>query len=349
MHFHSLLILLYASITTVVANSVTCPAFNWRSFPAICRGPPEVYTVEESPGKGLGVFAAHDLQVGDIVMQETPVIQIEPPKVKKGSPYPMSMVSSLVLEQFNALTIEQQKDVLSLTLQIRKADEVSVDRVGAIFKNNAYNTGDHISLFPKIARINHSCRPNLSYYWNASRNRKIVYATRPIKKGEEVFVSYISLLLAQEDRQRYLDRYGFKCHCEACAQERVAMQLSDQRRTTISKAFTDFAPELVLTPPKSKAALQQARNNAKASIQLAELVQEEGLADYYAKAYRIVAISHARIGEWQPAAVWANKGYELKVREDPKSALTMEMHHLTSNFIANWESELKNQSQGHEN
>ncbi|KAF1838934.1 SET domain-containing protein [Decorospora gaudefroyi] len=340
MRFHIISVISIFTFPTFATPATSKPAL-WQLQYPICPGPPGVYIVAPSAGKGLGVFAAHDLEIGDIVMRETPVIKIVPPKVAKGRPYPMSIVSKLVREEFEALSPDAQEEVLSLTYHASSAEKTNTDALGIIFRTNAYNTGDKVGLFPKIARINHACRPNTSYYWSEKLNKRIVYATRKIKAGEEFFVSYISLLLTQEERQKQLDRYGFTCHCEACTQEREAQQASDNRRTIIKKAFANFEPQLILEPPRSSKAKEQARKNAKASVQLAELVQEEGLADYYAKAYRIAAISHARVEDWQPAAIWANRGYELRYMEDPQSPNTLELYQLTSTFISNWESELR--------
>ncbi|KAJ4317628.1 SET domain-containing protein 5 [Neodidymelliopsis sp. IMI 364377] len=317
---------------------------SWLSGQYTCAGPPDVYVVKPSNGKGLGVFALRDLEVGDIVMREIPILKIDPPDYVKGTGYPMAQVTELVREEFGGLSPEAQAEVMSLTYHATAVEEATMDRLGIIFRTNAYNTDDQIGLFPKIARINHSCRPNTSYYWSKKLNRRIVYASRKIRKGEEFFVSYIGLLSTHEERQKRLDRYGFNCTCEACAAERAVMHVSDQRRIDISKAFMNFEPQLTLDVPKSKEAKRQARKNAKASSQLAGLVEEEGLADYYAKAYRIAAISHARIEDWQPATIFANKGYKLKHMEDPESPYTAEMYSLTSSFIQSWESELKNQS-----
>ncbi|KZM22732.1 SET domain-containing protein 5 [Ascochyta rabiei] len=317
---------------------------SWQATEYTCQGPPDIYVVEPSNGKGLGVFALHDLDVGDIVMRETPILKIDPPNYAKGTGYPMALVSELVRREFERLSPDEQAEVMSLTYHATAVEEATRDKLGIIFRTNAYNTDDQIGLFPKIARINHSCRPNTSYYWSKKLNKRVVYASRKIKKGEEFFVSYIGLLSTHEERQKRLDRYGFKCTCEACAAEKALKQVSDQRRVEISKAFMDFEPQLTLDVPKSKSARRQARMNAQASSQLAGLVEEEGLADYYAKAYRVAAISHARIEEWQPAAIFANKGYKLKHMEDPESPYTAEMYSLTSSFIQSWESELKNQS-----
>ncbi|KAF1927061.1 SET domain-containing protein [Didymella exigua CBS 183.55] len=306
--------------------------------------PPDVYVVEPSKGKGLGVFALHDLEIGDIVMREAPILKINPPDYVRGSGYPMAQVTELVRKEFETLSADAQAEVMSLTYHATADEEATMEKLGIIFRTNAYNTDEQIGLFPRIARINHSCRPNTSYYWAKKLNRRVVYASRPIKKGEEFFVSYIGLLSTHEQRQNHLNRYGFQCTCSACAADLAIKRASDRRRLEISKAFMDFEPQLTLDVPKSKSARRQAHKNAQAISQLAELVEEEGLADYYAKAYRIAAISHARVEEWQPATIFANKGYRLKHMEDPESAFTAEMYSLTSSFIQSWEAELKNQT-----
>lgn len=332
----------YLNILVVGATSNQCTNAFQQPQHGACWGSPTPYTVKPSNGKGLGMFAAQELEVGDIVLQEVPVLKIVPPKTVRGAGYPQEAITALVALEFKTLTPAEQHEVMTLTYHVESPEEeATADKLGVIFRTNAYTSGDEVGLFPKIARINHSCRPNLSYYWSTKLNKRIVYATRPINKGEEFFVSYIPLLLTRNDRQQRLNRYGFTCTCEACAQHKHDQEASDDRRTTLSKAFKDFEPQLTLTPPKSVKARQQARKNARASVLLTELVHQEQLADYYAKAYRVAAISHARVEQWEPAAIWANKGYELKFREDPDSPYTMELHNMTSNFIAHWEQELR--------
>jgi len=332
------------STTPICSKSDSSGIISWRSSKSTCHGPSEVYTVRPSPGKGLGVFALHDLEVGAIVMRETPILTIKRPDFIKGTGYPMSAVSRLVRAEFALLSREQQEEVMNLTYHATEVEEESSDRLGLIFRSNAYNTGEDIGLFPKIARINHSCRPNTGYYWNAKLNKRIVYANRQIKKGEELFDSYIPLLLTREDRQKRLGPYGFTCSCEACALENGAMRQSDKRRVDIRTTLMEFEPQLALTMPDDASAKRKAVENVKASLRLVELVQLEGLADYYANAYRIAAIGHARVQEWGPATKWAKKAYELRVMVDPESPHAMEMYVLTSKFIENWKSELREKS-----
>lgn len=292
------------------------------------------------------MFALHDLDIGDIVMREAPILKIDPPDYVRGTGYPMAQIIDLVRNEFETLSPAAQDEVLSLTYHATAVEKATMDRLGLIFRTNAYNTDSQIGLFPKIARINHSCRPNTSYYWSQKLNKRVVYASRKIKQGDEFSVSYIGLLSTQSDRQKRLDRYGFTCTCSACAAARDEKAASDQRRVDIQQAFLDYEPQLTLEMPQSLAGKRKARKMAQETQKLAKMVEDEGLADYYAKAYRVAAISHARIQEWQPAALFANKGYMLKHMEDPESAYTAEMYALTSSFIQSWESELTNRSAG---
>lgn len=301
--------------------------------------------VEPSPGKGLGVFAAHLLETGSIIMREAPVITIKPPQHSPGTTYPMPAISQLVHAEYERLTEAAKHDILDLTYSVLPSDIQrygnNLDILGLIFRNNAYDTGSEIGLFPKIARINHSCRPNAAYYWNEKLKRRFVYATRDIEEGEEIFVSFISLLLTREQRQKKLARYGFTCTCPACSQKENDLQHSDQARLDIEKAMKAFSSQMNLTAPTHPSAVRKARKNAESSLQLAGLVQQEELADYYAQTYRIAAITHARIGDWEKATVWANEGYKRRVMEDAESPWTLEMYELTRRFIENWEAELK--------
>lgn len=321
---------------------------SWFSSNFSCLGSPQAYVVRLSPGKGLGVFATQTLEPGDVIMQEVPAIKIRPPEFRDGVGYPLDAIGRLAREAFETLSQEMQAEVLSLHAYTttKERNSSKIDELMAIFRSNAYNTGQEIGLFPKIARINHSCRPNTSYFWNERLNKRIVYATRRIEEGEEFSVSYIPLLHSHDDRQKRLNQYGFKCTCEACAARTDELRTSDSRRKNIRETFIDLEPKLTLDPPESSMAKKNARKMAKDSAKLTKLVEEEGLADYYAQAYRLAAIAHARIEEWEPATLWAHKSYQLRLMADPHADGTKEMQILTSRFIASWNEQVKNKSKG---
>ncbi|KAF2692153.1 SET domain-containing protein [Lentithecium fluviatile CBS 122367] len=305
------------------------------------------YTVELSPGLGLGAFATHDLATGSIILREAPVIRISRPSHLKGSGYPIAEVTRVVREEYTKLPPAAQDEVLSLTYHAKPGEVASLnnDPLGVIFRTNAYNTGDGFGLFPKIARINHSCRPNAGYYWSEALQKRIIYATREIAEGEEITVSYIPLTLPQSERQHRLNRYGFTCTCSACTLPPPSLALSDTRRRDIGTALSAFSTQLNLTISSSPSALRKARKNAKSSLELAKLVEGEGLADYLPEVCRIVAISHARVGDWGTASVWANRGFEGWVRVDQRGRETLEMFELTGRFVEMWKEQIRNETE----
>lgn len=275
-------------------------------------------------------------------MRESPILTIARPSFKKGTGYPMAAISNLVRQEFNLLSPSSQAEILNLTFHATAAEKekwnTEDDVLGLIFKSNAYQTDEKIGLFPKIARINHGCVPNTSYYWNAKLGKRIVFANRGIRKGEEISDSYISLLVGREERWRSLESYGFRCRCAACE---GSGEGSDERRVEIKRVFGELEGQLSLPDPSSAREKTQAARNARQATRLVEMVKAEGLADYYANAYRFAAIFHSKIGEWGVATKWANMGYEWRVMEDPESGFAMEMFELTSRCIEGWKNELR--------
>jgi hypothetical protein len=65
--------------------------------------------------------------------------------------------------------------------------------------------------------MNHSCAPNAVTVSNASDFTLSVAALKPLKKGEELCISYTDESQAFWDRQTYLkQRYLFVCTCPKC-------------------------------------------------------------------------------------------------------------------------------------
>ncbi|KAH7128577.1 hypothetical protein B0J11DRAFT_274580 [Dendryphion nanum] len=320
---------------------------SWHSDNYTCPTRSQMYKIAPSQGKGLGAFAAQTLRSGDVILREEPVIIIQLPTLHEGVGYNAQEVRQRVRNEFDLLSEEARADIMLLSSYANGKDVNSpdYDRLGSIFRSNAYNSGDKVGLFPKIARINHSCRPNTSYFWNEKEKRRVVYATRQIEEGEELSVSYISLLATHADRQKQLDHYGFDCACEACGTKHLR-SASDKRRLAIKQAFFDLEPQITLKRPETVVAKKKAQRMAKESKKLVSLVEEEELADYYARAYRIAAVCHASLQQWEPAALWANKSYQFRLMADSQSPETREMEILTGHFVQSWNDLLRNNSLG---
>ena len=76
------------------------------------------------------------------------------------------------------------------------------------------------ALFPTLALINHSCKPNTVRFNQGCR--VVVIAAEDIPKGTEISDSYglvHYLTNEREERQTMLmKRFNFQCNCVACAE-----------------------------------------------------------------------------------------------------------------------------------
>ena len=68
--------------------------------------------------------------------------------------------------------------------------------------------------------FNHSCFPNSSIFFHHRLNEYEVIANRNIKKGEEIFFTYIALYqYTNESRDELMYNYGFHCDCPRCQKD----------------------------------------------------------------------------------------------------------------------------------
>lgn len=212
----------------------------------------------------------------------------------------LDMINSIEAE-FKHLSSEQKEEFLKLH-EYHFPSEENPNNLMTIFRSNAYNTGsDHVGMFPKIARINHSCRPNSGNWWSEKSGRRVIYASRDIEKDEEITVSYIPLLKTTKDRQARLQQYGFVCDCTACQSAE-----SDKRRVRISDSLDDL--EQKRHSPSKKAAINKKRIGK--ALALIEMLEVEKLGDYLARAYHLAAVFNKHAGHMEQAVKWATKEWD---------------------------------------
>ncbi|XP_003425566.1 SET and MYND domain-containing protein 4-like [Nasonia vitripennis] len=88
------------------------------------------------------------------------------------------------------------------------------------WKNECCSRG--VYLAPITALLNHSCDPNARRCYSLD-HKVIVYATKPIKKGSQIFDCYqeefYERCKAEERCNMLSSTYNFDCDCKACTQE----------------------------------------------------------------------------------------------------------------------------------
>lgn len=82
---------------------------------------------------------------------------------------------------------------------------------------------DRVAIYTVASKMNHSCEPNASWYTRDVLGTRVVRCIAAIRKGEEVFISYLidsDLLLPTGERRQKLQSHAeFYCECSLCSAE----------------------------------------------------------------------------------------------------------------------------------
>ncbi len=253
-----------------------------------------MYFVMDVGDKGLGAFAARDLQRGDLILTEKPLLPFP-----GTDPSPIEL--RLAVEKFSP------NDLLTF-LSLKNAHPHYEDTISGIYNTNAFSDG---GIVIRASRFNHSCLPNARYSYHEATNRERIFALADIRKGEEIFVMYITgrNMYGSTRQQRQitlLARYNFLCSCAACGLNRQQSLESDRRRLEI-KSIWDQIP--MLDPLRSGRAL------LRSAIRAINLMKEEGYwadADDFANEAANFCSMHS---DWESAKYWHRIAYEHRVAE----------------------------------
>ncbi|KAL1729856.1 hypothetical protein EV714DRAFT_212070, partial [Schizophyllum commune] len=207
------------------------------------RNETPAYRVAPAEGKGLGMFAARDLQTGDLILAERPLIMAPvrlPPSLED---FPDGMPPSVTKRELSQAQFKSLERYLKTLLERMPPERSSAYRalknihegdgsgplVGrfrtnglAVSEKYAYRgmpnfPGDLFSVvMDEISRVNHSCRPNAHCHFDTDLFAMFLRPVRPIKAGEEMYISYAGLGTLYEERKSVLASYGFECTCKSC-------------------------------------------------------------------------------------------------------------------------------------
>ncbi|KAK1979177.1 hypothetical protein LZ30DRAFT_597520 [Colletotrichum cereale] len=143
------------------------------------------FEVKETPGKGLGAVANATIRAGDVVLREYPMLL----QLAEELSEPVGRMQALwVLEEgFVRLPLGDQRRVFDLSRSTGGhvlEDIIRTNTFGATF-----NGVGHFGLFPRVARINHACKPNAITRFSPRTLELEVVAYKDIQPGEELSIS----------------------------------------------------------------------------------------------------------------------------------------------------------------
>lgn len=248
-----------------------------------------LYTVQPSPGEGLGCFSTTSIPAGTLLLSETPLFAVQEPRT-----------NAAVTSAFALLPPAQRTEYLALYAQDPAAQGDT--RVVDIFNSNAWQTGSQTSICPRAARFNHSCVPNASFAWNARLARVTVHAIVAIEAGTQILLSYERPYQSGDARREKLSAYGFVCACVACrpGPAAVASDIRRARMVVLDARIRSGRRQLWRAPVP------------RAALELVKLLKEEGLVgEALGLAYHDAALGWARYGRLDLAVACASKELEV--------------------------------------
>jgi SET domain len=269
---------------------------------------PKGYTIADAGATGLGAFASQKYNRGDLILLETPHVQVTLRDDVKDKPAVVSAV--------NALPPAQKQQFLSLrnSFESDHRSGESAALIGIFQTNSIAMYDDESGIFLEASRFNHSCSPNARYSWNPFRRCLTIHALREIAIGEEIFVSYLAgrnvYGSTRSARQHRLMKYNFTCACAVCSLQGSDAMISDERRKEIAKIW-ESVPHF--GPKQTKRRLLEI-------ARAVHLLQDEGFhsdVDDFTNDAASICAYHS---DWESAAYWARLTYETRVAEFGKDS-----------------------------
>ncbi|KAI1659339.1 SET domain-containing protein [Daldinia decipiens] len=199
------------------------------------------FVVKDAGGKGMGCYATRDIKAGERVLVERCLLW----QVNHTDIYERT---NSLLRSYLALSEADRAKILELhsdrNPNTRFRNEAAFENSGELITadqldecvtvrlvhaannfeiENSKKAPDGTQIPPrsgvfiKASRFNHSCDPNCWYTATAWTGHFICTPMRPIKKGEEITISYIPNQAPREKRQAALRKFWkFGCLCNRC-------------------------------------------------------------------------------------------------------------------------------------
>lgn len=121
------------------------------------------------------------------------------------------------LESFDSSKSEELKRIL-FYISYHHANTIALNAFSEMITCSKGGAYVQFYIFDALSRFNHSCDPNIELFLD---DDNIIYgiATRQIKPGEQLFISYLGdeRIECTQERKKYLkEGWNFDCQCQKC-------------------------------------------------------------------------------------------------------------------------------------
>ena len=170
---------------------------------------------------GMGLRATAPYKRGDEVLRECAAMRVPNKQAASSREEAERKHLACVARVYDKMHPSTQSSFMELS-----SCQEGIKTKAGVYDTNSFQLGcddSHGGLFLTLARINHSCRPNVVHCWRPGLQQTLVLALRDIEIGEELFTIYgPSECMDTKGRRDYLhDRFAFNCTCEMCTEGNV--------------------------------------------------------------------------------------------------------------------------------
>jgi hypothetical protein len=241
------------------------------------------------PSRGKGLRSLKSFACGDEILRERATICVANEHAATSLLEAQILHAHSVQQAYDALSLLEQRAVMSLSncgkYYCDNNSNGSTDtspiidqKLQGIFHTNSYRLSGidgiqkYSGLFLTTARINHSCRPNVSHCWRPDLQLFLIFACRSIAEGDELVSSYLPIMLVGDGysssnsgdgngdmmvhdtkgRREFLrQKFAFHCICEMCRESNK--EGADDQMTRIAHLLDKTIPDLVTFRQYTKA------------------------------------------------------------------------------------------------
>ncbi|KAL8948105.1 MAG: hypothetical protein Q9222_005684 [Ikaeria aurantiellina] len=205
---------------------------------------PQLYSIQDIPGKGHGLVAGVDIDQGQRILREAPLFTSS-----------LRWVAYKDFEDHLAGTLSSlPATVQAQFFSLHNANPQNEYPLQARFLTSCLPCNDDQTegaIFANASLINHSCRANCSVCFNAEDGIAAVYATRNITAGEELTINYVFGLTSAVRADKLKRLFDITCSCDLCSSPAAAIARSDAQRMKIQRFFDAVGnPDRVANQPK---------------------------------------------------------------------------------------------------
>jgi len=175
------------------------------------------FVIEDRAGRGKAMIATRDIARGETVVCEPPLVISYANMTAQ-----MIWIFDEVMEQNMHPKLLAEFDALHNCKPYDICHRHCIMRTNAVGCGYPWTDRPQSGVFKYISRANHDCNPNTKFHWDVIDFRMSLIAKRRIRKGDEIYCSYVGTLddAPKAERQAELKRvYHFDCTCERCAAE----------------------------------------------------------------------------------------------------------------------------------